>query len=116
MTKTTPTSSLSTVTLEALFDELEKIAESQQPSQRSQALKNALKTVALVSAGSAAGTGVAMLGHEVLRNTIGPYYSKLTPTTKLKILAPALALASTALVGFGMSLNEEMKRRREPNV
>lgn len=107
--KTSPTSSLSSDTLAALFDELEKIAE----VRKDESFKRTLKNVALTSLGAAAGTGAAMLGHEVLKKTLGARYDKLLPSTKMRIIAPALALATSAMVGAGIALKTEMEKRPE---
>lgn len=119
MTKTTLTSSRFTDILgepfaEGFFDELEKIAEKKQDTP----FKRAVKNIALASLGAAAGTGTAMLGGELFKRTLGPRYEKLLPSTKLKILAPALAVTTTALLGAGIALQREMSKqppKKEPS-
>lgn len=116
--RATSTSSRSTVDLTAcrvdgFYDELQKIAEATQtqpPPKKGDAFKKAVKNVALASLGAAAGTGAAMLGHEVLKQTMGARYEKWMPSTKLKIVAPLLGLSSMALIGATMALQREMSK------
>lgn len=94
-------------------DELQKIAEATNtpaPPKKGEAFKKALKNVGLASLGAAAGTGAAMLGHEVLKQTMGARYEKWMPSTKLKIVAPLLGLSSMALIGATMALQREMAK------
>ncbi len=92
---------------EGLLDELVKIAE----ATKDKPLKRTLKNIALASLGGAAGTGVAMAGHGVLKNLIGPRYEKLMPATKLKIVAPLLGISSAALVAASVALHKEMTKK-----
>lgn len=109
MTRTSPTSSLSTATLVGLFDELDKIAQ----EKKDQPVKKLLKNVALASLGGAAGTGIAMVGHKVLSKLVGARYDKLLPATKMKIIAPAIGIGTTALLAASLVLQQEMKKKDE---
>lgn len=109
MTKTSKTYSLSTITREALLDELSKIAEAKKDT----SIKKILKNVALASLGGAAGTGAAMLGHKFLQSVIGPKYEKFMPTTKMRIVAPLLGISTSALLATTLALQKEMAKPEE---
>lgn len=114
MTRTSPTSSLSTATLgepfvRGLFDELHKIAEVKQD----QPLKKTLKNIALASLGGAAGTGLVMVGHKVLKSALGQKYEQILPSTRLKYLAPAIGIGTTAITAAVIALQGEMSKKEE---
>lgn len=97
------------------YDELQKIAEATQTPQppKGDTFKRVLKNVGLASLGAATGTGAAMLGHELLKQTMGARYAKWMPATKLKIVAPLLGISSMAMVGATMALQREMSKKPE---
>lgn len=111
---TTLTSSPSTDTLgehfvRGLVDELEKIAE----VRKDPPIKKVLKGAALASLGMAAGTGIAMVGHKILKSVVGAKYESMLPATKLKFIAPAIGIGSTAIVALTMALQREMSKNEK---
>lgn len=106
MTKTSQTSSLSTATLEGLFDELEKIAE----EKKDPSFKKMLKNVGLFALGGAAGTGVSMLGHEALKMLFKERYEKLLPAARMKMIAPIIGIGTAALTPLALAAYNELKK------
>lgn len=98
------TSSLSLVTLEALSDELMKIAAAQEAKEtqqsRSDRFKKFLKSTALIGAGAGAGYGAGMVAEKAFEKLLGPKWNTLPLSSKLRILGVAAGLASAgAFVG-----------------
>lgn len=116
--KISPTFSLFTGTLgartvEAFYDELEKIAQATDtppPPKKGEAFKKAVKNVALSALGFAAGDVAARVGHEALKMTMGNKYKNWMPDTKLKIVAPLLGLSSMAIVAATLGWQNEMAK------
>lgn len=92
------TSSLSLVTLEALSDELMKIASAEED--RKLRLKKFLKSTAIIGAGTGAGYGAGMLAEKVFQKALGQKWEKLPVSSKTRLLGAAIGLASTgAFIG-----------------
>lgn len=106
MTKTSQTSSLSTAALAGLFDELEKIAE----EKKDPSFKKMLKNVGLFALGSAAGTGVSMLGHEALKAIFKERYERVMPNTRMKLIAPLIGIGTAALTPLALAAYHELKK------
>ena len=86
------------VTLEALSDELTKIAADRE--ERNARLKEFLKSTAIIGAGTGAGYGAGMLAEKAFKATMGPKWKKLPLASKSRLLGAAVGLASTgAFVG-----------------
>lgn len=110
MTRTSPTSSLSTATLVGLFDELNKIAE----VKKDQPLKKTLKNIALASLGGVAGAAVTMALPHVMRATgLAKKIEQVAPSTKMKFIVPAVAIGSSAITAAVMALQAEMSKKEE---
>jgi hypothetical protein len=92
--ETTRTSSLSSATREALFDELVKIAEEAEKKQGNEKLKRWVKNTAIIAAGAGAGQGLAMLGEKALASKFGPKWAQMSAQSKMRILGPALGAAT----------------------
>lgn len=92
------TFSLSSVTLEALSDELMKIAAAQEAKETQQSrrdrLKKYLKSTALISAGAGVGYGAGMIAEKAFEKLFGPKWNSLPLSSKLRILGAAAGAAS----------------------
>lgn len=103
----TPTSSHSSQTLVALFDELEKIATAQKkvPNEKREAIKRAIKNAVLVAAGGGIGGGI-------YAGAIKPAIDSMNPETRRKIAIPAviLATAGSSALAARMALERNKKK------
>jgi hypothetical protein len=111
---TTRISYLSSVTEEAFLDELEKIASEtganvQEPT-NSQKFKKWLKNAALISAGTAAGTGAFMVGEKYLGPHISKKWNAISPNTRVAIAGPAI-LFGNLITALALRKMEEEKNK-----
>lgn len=94
----TRTSSLSLVTLEALSDELVKIASAQEG--QNARFKKFLKSTALIGAGTGAGYGAGMLAEKAFQKFLGQKWEAMPVSSKTRLLGAAIGLAAAgAFVG-----------------
>lgn len=89
------TSSLSLVTLEALSDELTKIAAAKE--ERNARLKKFLKSTAIIGAGTGAGYGAGMLAEKAFKKALGAKWEQMPIASKTKLLGAAVGLASAGV-------------------
>lgn len=104
--KTTPTSSLPTATLAAFSDELEKIALSDENKKKA---KRWVKNTAIVAGGYGAGHAAGMLAEKAVTHAFGEKFKKLQPATKMKLVGPALGLATAGSAAASLYF----KKKRE---
>lgn len=107
---TTPTSSHSSVSLAALFDELEKIAEDRE---RKDQLKRWAKNTAAVVGAAGLGAAVTTAGEGLLKRHLGPTWATLPPATKRYIIGPALGLTTLGTGILAKKQYDEYQRGRE---
>lgn len=108
---TTATSSLSSVGLAALFDELEKIAADQEKKQSK--WKSRAKNIGLTALGAGAATGASMLADHYLTPKLSPGWRALHPVTRNMIGAAVIGGGSLAAGALAKKLYEERKRTEE---
>lgn len=106
---TTVTSSAHLVTRAALFDELGKIAEVQQPGNRERT-KRWLKNTALVTAGAGAGTAVTMVADRLIGSKLGPSWQSLDPKVKMLVIGPLVGLSTLGGVVAAKKRMEAIKK------
>jgi hypothetical protein len=96
---------------EALFDELQKIAEeAPQPSPRLKKLKKALKNAGLVALGYGTGELAGHLTHKGLSMALGDKYKNWSTPTKKRLIGMGLGLTGAATVAASMNM---LKRTQE---
>jgi hypothetical protein len=92
-------------TVEALSDELRKIASAQEG--RNARLKKFLKSTAVVGAGTGAGYGAGMLAEKAFQKALGQKWEKMPISSKTRLLGAAIGLASAgAFVGREWTAHE----------
>lgn len=106
---TSMTSQLSGTSLAALFDELEKIAEAQDPT-RAEKVKKWLKGAAQVAAGAGVGGAVTTITNKLIDQKALPLLRTLSPSTQRLIIAP---LAATAAIGTAVAAQRLMEERNK---
>lgn len=111
---TTPGSSLSTCTLAALRDELEKIADATSARERAlrerrRALKKYVKNTLMVAGGYGAGHGAAMLIEKGLEKRYGKAWASLPAQSKARFLKPALGIGTAASLLAARHLKRSLK-------
>lgn len=110
MAKITTTFLLPSATLEALSDELQKIAADEG---RKEKVKKWLKNTALISAGVGAGTAATMGIDKLVGSKLGPTWQSISPNTKKLVLGPLLGLSALGSRLVAKKLHEEMVKSRE---
>src|SRR3954463_12846749 len=96
---TTLRSSLSSVTQEALLDELEKIATGLAPKdgKTRESLKRWAKNTAIIAGGYGAGQLLAMGAEKVVKSKFGPAWAAMPAAKRMRILGPALGLTAAGV-------------------
>lgn len=105
------TSSLSTVSLEALADELLKIAAETGPAPEQkpgEKFKKWVKNTALIGAGYASGQAVGMLVERAAKKMVGPAWNRWQSPLKSNILRGAASIAS---IGAILALQEQEREK-----
>ena len=94
---------MSSVTLGALQDELEKIADAlTKKEENKKKLKKWLKNTALVAAGTGVGEAAAQGAAHLAKKKFGPAWAQTPRAKKLRILGPAIG-AGTAGIALATS-------------
>lgn len=95
-------------TVEALFDELEKIAEEAKPTDKPPKFENWIKNTALIAGGSGLGVAGAMAVDKIVGAKIGPLWQRMSPATKKKIVG---GLIGATTVGSTLAARKLMDTR-----
>lgn len=105
---TSRTSSLSGVSLAALFDEIEKLAADE--SKTKSRLKRIAKVGLTAGAGSLAGYGAGVLVDRAAQKMMGERYKKWPVGTRMKVVLPLLGLS---MVGWHAAQEYANEARRK---
>ena len=106
---TSTTSQLSGVTLVALLDELEKIAEAQNPTNKEKAIRW-IKGTAQIAAGAGMGAALTTIANKYIDRKAIPLLRSLDPSVQRMIIAPLAAVAAIGTAVAAQKLMEERNR------
>lgn len=95
----------------AFYDELVKISVSAEGQRARHQAKKWMKNTALIGAGAAGGTGLAMLTDCYAPKVFGESWNQLSRAKKIAILSPLVAAGGVAMPIIAKKLQEEKMRR-----